>query len=141
MTTDGTRRTAGEAVGSVTVGDLPLTGSVTYGAGRIVARFTLTAEGTRNQRVEAMTLTNRGSARNADLQNLSLENGRGRRVTPVMSRLDGEHICFLFDPPLVLTPHQTQVLQVRADVRASRRRTIKFLLEEASDLLVEEVRN
>lgn len=128
------RRTTGVAQGSVTAEFLPLLQRVTYGDHRTVARIRLTADGTYDQEVDAITLTNDGSARNGDLQNLTLETARGEVLARLPS-LSGYRAPFVLTTPMGLERGAVKVLTVRADVRAGRRRTIDFTLEEPGDLV------
>lgn len=125
-------QTAGSAQGSVAVNFLPLLTRIRYGDGRTVARMTLSASDF-DQFVSAMTLTNDGSARDHDLQNLTLVTQRGV-VLARTPALDGELVPFTLDPPFLLPRGETMRLDVRADVRASIRRTVGLSLEEPSDL-------
>lgn len=127
------RRTVGAEQGSITAEFLPLLVRVTYGDHRTVARLRLTAEGTYDQAVDAITLTNDGSARDTDLQNLALETSRGQVLARLPSLRD--HLApFILTTPLTIERGQVFLLTVRADVRAGRRRTIGFTLEEPGDL-------
>lgn len=126
------RRTVGISQGSVSAAFLPLLSRITYGDRRVVARLRLEAEGY-DQLMEAVTLTNDGSARGADLQNLTLETSRGQ-ILARLPALDGERAPFVLPSPLLMERGQIFLLTVRADVRASRRRTIAFTLEEPGDL-------
>jgi hypothetical protein len=56
------------------------------------------------------------------------------RVTPVLPSLEGDLAPFVFDPPLLLEHGNVYLIEVRADVRASRRRTIRLLVEEPEDV-------
>lgn len=129
----GIRRTASGEAGSISVTFLPLIGRVRYGAQRTVARMSLTADGDSDQWLDAVMLTNDGSARGTDLQNLSLQTQR-KTVLARAAALEGSVVCFILEEPLFIERGQTVRVDVRADVWASRRRTILFLLEEASDL-------
>jgi len=129
------RRTVGQSQGSVSVAFLPLVSSVSYGNRRTVARLTMTADGSYDQMIDSLTLTNDGSARGNDLQNLSLETQRGV-VLAHLSALSENRASFILSAPYFLERGQTVRLDVRADIRASRRRTIDFSLEEPSDAIV-----
>ncbi len=131
------RTTVGQSQGSVEISFLPLFSRVRYGAHRIVSRFRLTAE-EYDQAVDALTLTNDGAARAEDLQNLTLETSRGQ-VLARLSSLDGDRAPFVLTSPFIIERGQVFLLTVRADVLASRRRTIDFILEEPSDLVARRV--
>lgn len=126
-------RATPSATGSIDAVFLPLNGALRYGANRIVSRIRLDADGGSDHTVNAITLTNDGSARDADLRNLWIEVS-GKQVTPKTARMSGNTVTLTFDPPLRLDRNASRMLQLRADVRASRRRTIRFILEEPSDL-------
>jgi hypothetical protein len=106
---------------------------ITYGTNRLLARFALRAE-VDNQQVYAVTLQNEGSARDADVRNLSLRTQTGDTSSQVQSSLTGESVRLAFDPPLHLERKRTYVLQLRGDVRSSSRRTIAFTISEPSDV-------
>lgn len=127
-----TVQTAGTSEGTVAVKFLPLLARIRYGDARVVARITLTASDF-DQFVWAMTLTNDGSARDGDLQNLTLVTQRGV-VLARAPALESELVPFTINPPFLLPRGETMRLDVRADVRASIRRTVGFSLEEPSDL-------
>ncbi len=124
----------GQTPGTIVVDYPELLRPVTYGARRTVLRLRVKAKD-RDQQVQSITLTNDGSARDSDLQNLYLQNSRGEKITSVAATMDGDRIELSFDPPLTLTRNDVRVLELVADVRASRRRTIRFTLEESSDLI------
>ncbi|ALM09920.1 MAG TPA: hypothetical protein DEB30_02630 [Candidatus Peribacter riflensis] len=134
-----TRTTTGIAQGSVSVEFLPVLSRIRYGAHRSVARLRLTAQGDFDQVVESITLTNDGSARGTDLQNLMLQTSRGQVLASLPS-LRGDLAPFVLASPLRLNRGQVILLEVRADMRASARRTVGFTLEEPSDLFARRVR-
>lgn len=119
--------------GTITVEYLRLNRTVGYGANKVISRLRLDADNESDHLIRSITLTNDGSARDDDLRNLRIE-ASGRTVSGRLRSLDGDIAVFTFDPPLRLGRNASRVLQVRADVRASRRRTIRLLLEEPSDL-------
>lgn len=124
----------GQAQGTIHVEFLPLLRPVIYGSARSVARLRLTAK-ERDQQVHSITLSNDGSARDVDLQSLFLRTTRGQSVTNVAVSLIGDAVALSFTPPLVLRRNAVHVWELIADVRASRRRTIRFTLDEPSDLV------
>ncbi len=134
------RRTVGATQGSIAAELLPLLQRVTYGDRRTVARLRLTADGTYDQELQAIMLTNDGSARNSDLQNLTLESSRGQ-VLARLPTLRDRTAPFVLPSPLFLQRGAVVLLTVRADVRASRRRTIAFTLEEPGDLVARRARS
>lgn len=119
---------------------LPVRTSVTYGANRTLARLRLENDGRRAQSVLAITFTNDGSARDADLQNLALYNSAGERISATAEVLDGSILRLELDPALHLESRDEKVLELRGDVRASRKRTIEFTIEEPSDVEAVEAR-
>ena len=44
---------------------------------------------------------------------------------------------FVLSPPLILKKNQTRLLELKADVRASRSRTIQLIIEEPGDIEAE----
>lgn len=128
-------RTTPATSGTVNVAFLELRKPVRYGANRTVSRFTLKAQD-KDLQALSMTLTNDGSASDADLRNLSLVTSSGERVTKIESKMDGDVVTLTFDPPFKLEKNASKLLELRADIRSSRKRTIRFTLDELSDLLV-----
>jgi len=127
-------RTAPYSVGSVSVDLLSALRRISYGADRVVARLRLTASGTEDQEVTHVVFTNQGSARNADLQNISLHDNRAQRVSSIAPRMTGDKVSLSLNPPVLISRGSSRIFELHADVRASRRRTIRFTVEEASDL-------
>lgn len=130
----GGRRIAGESEGTVAVSVLAPGTTVRYGDGRVIARIRFTAGSTNDHLLQAVTLTNEGDARNGDLQNLFLEARSGGRVTVVAPAMEGDRIHLRFDPPFLLKRNARRLLELRADVRAGRRKTIELILQEPGDL-------
>jgi len=130
---DSRMRTVGVPVGQISVDYLRLTTPVRYGNHRLISRFRLTADNRSDHRVHAISFTNTGTASDADLQNLSIE-FRGRDVTTVATHMDGDRVRLAFEPPFLLRKNHTLQFGLRADVRASRKRTIQFVIEEESDI-------
>ncbi len=138
-------RTAPITEGSVSIAFLPLTKPVRFGSQRTLSRFTLTADGDDDLVALTMTLTNDGKARSADIKNLFLETTRGERVTDVLPTLSGEEgdlaVLTFLNEGLPLPRNETKQLVLKGDIGASRKRTIRFTLEEESDLIVRRVRS
>lgn len=142
---DGTRgegewvRIAGDTRGSIAVTSLPLPRRLSYGSARVLARFLLRAEGD-NLRVHAITVVNGGKARGMDITDLWIESGGGDRLSAVLSALQDDRARFVLEPPLLLPENRTRVIEVRGSVRAGRRRTVEFTIEESSDIESDPVR-
>lgn len=129
------QRTAGGRVrGGISVEYLRLIKTVLYGKSRTVMRIRLAADGVEDHIIRAITVTNNGSASNADIQNMFLRVGRNRSVSSVVRQLDGEIVRFVLDPPLLLKKNQKRLLELQADVLASRRRTLQLIIEQPSDI-------
>ncbi len=126
-------------LGTVTISYRALTGTVSYGSQRVLARLLLQGSGA-NQEIDAITLTNDGSASDTDLRNLYFEDAAGTALTGTVDRLDGDHVRLVFDPPLSLERNAEKLIQLRADVRASRKKTIEFVVEENADVEARTVR-
>ena len=128
-----TRKTAGVAVGQIDVDYLPLTRRVRFGARQIVSRFTLKPDNRDEHLLHAITFTNNGSASDSDLQNLYIS-FRNRRISTIAKHMSRDTVQIQFDPPFLLRKNNKLKFALRADVRASRSRTIQFVIEEPSDL-------
>lgn len=127
-------RTAPPVRGVISVEYLKLPRPVRYGPDQTVARLKLTADRVDDHWLREITLTNDGKARNEDLQSLVLQSSRGVPLAPVRRTLAGDTVTFGFDTPVMLRKNDSIILVVKADVLASRDRTIRFLLEEPADL-------
>lgn len=128
----GSSRVAPVSQGTIEVEYLPVLTSTTYGAGRTLMRMRLTARD-EDQFVYSVTLTNAGKARDADVKNLSLGTRAGT-LTDVVASMAGDKVTLTFDPPLRLDRGEDILLLLKGDVRASRKKTIDFEVEEASDI-------
>ncbi len=126
--------TAPANIGLVTVSYLPLNGeSVLFGKNRTLFRFSLKAE-SKDQFIDAVTVTNLGSARSGDLQNIFLSGSDGVPLTAIAPTLDGSAVRLIFLTPVTLSRNATKVVQLHAAVTASKRRTIRLSIEEPSDI-------
>lgn len=124
----------GKALGTVSVQSLSLPNTLTYGSARTVARLRLDTVGRDDQLIRSITFVNDGSARDADLQNLFLETSGHSRLSPTVPSLQGDRVMIVLDPPLLLRRSESRVVQLLGDVRASRRRTVRLIIQEASDV-------
>lgn len=127
-------RTAPPVRGVIDVSYLKLPRLVQYGPNQTVARIRLTADKTDDHWLREITLTNDGKARNSDLQNLVLQSSRGVPLAPTVASLTNDIVRFGFDTPVMLRKNDSIVLVVKAEVLASRDRTIRLILEEPADL-------
>lgn len=121
-------------MGTVNVAFLGLTRALQFGKNRTFARIRLDADHIANQEIRALTLVNDGKAADGDLKNLRIENRRGEVLTDTLDQLDGKTARFTFDPPLLVDRNASLVLELKGDIAASRSQTIRFILEEPSDL-------
>lgn len=128
-----TRSTTGAPVGQISVEYLDINQRVHYGSRQRISRFTLTADNRDDHLVHAITFTNNGSASNDDLQDLYIE-FRNRSVSTVAPEMIGDKVRLEFNPPFALPKNHTLKFGLRADVRASRSRTIQFVIEEPADI-------
>jgi len=133
------RETVGRKLGTVSVTYLQLLKRVKYGFKRDVMRFQLEADSIDDHLLRVITLTNDGAARFMDLQNLYLTGTRGP-VTGRIANMDDDTVRLVFEPPVLLKKNEKRIFVLRANVLASRRRTIKFIVEEPGDLISEVVR-
>lgn len=127
-------RTVPSQAASLDFQALPLRRTLTYGAARELFRFQLRSTSVRDQQLVSVLLTNKGSAKDADLQNLRIVTSAGRQVTEKSAAMQGSDVLLTFDPPQVLGSHDVRVFSLIGDVRASRRRTVQFTIDEPSDL-------
>jgi len=118
--------------GNVNVEYLPQLTSVLYGRSRTLLRMRLSAEGN-DILVHAITLTNDGKARDTDLTNLFIGT-KDARLSAKLASMDGDKATFTFDPPLLIEKGDDRQLVLTGDVRASRKQTIDFEVEEAGDI-------
>lgn len=129
-----TRTTTPARTGTIDVSYPPLSGSVTFGAQRTVARINLEADNQSDHVITSIIFTNDGKARDEDLQNLKLFTSNEKQVGSTLKQLEGDLAAFVFDPPLLLEKNQTRSFVLKADVRASKRKTIRFVIEEPADI-------
>lgn len=125
--------TTGTPIGQISVEYLRLNERIRYGSRQRLARFTLTADSRDDHELHAITFTNNGSASDDDLQNLFIE-FRNRKISTKATALSSDTVRLEFSPPFELQKNQTLQFSLRGDVRASRSRTIQFIIEEASDI-------
>ncbi len=120
--------------GTIDVEYLSITGSQSYGANRVLQRLRLVARSRGDQQVTAIRFTNQGSARDTDLRSLYLRGSDGTPLSAKADRMDGDTVRLTLDPPLTLQGNDVRVLELRGDIRASRKKTIRWTIEEASDI-------
>lgn len=111
----------------------PLSRRISYGAGRTLARFLLSAQED-DLLMHAITLENRGSASGNDLQNLRIVNAKGEILTTTQVSLDGDRVRLEFRPPLLLERSSERLLELRGDVRSSIKKTVRLELTETDDM-------
>lgn len=116
-----------------------LTAVPVYGRQRTVGRLQLSNTGTRDVALEALTITNAGTARGSDLANIVLVTNRGQSLTDRVDQLSdrGERsVRLVFTPAFVLHRGDRVIFNIRADLLASRRRTVQLHIDSPSDLEV-----
>ncbi len=123
------------SAGSLTVRMLPVHARVSYGRIETVARIQLTAGSRTAQLLKRITFTNEATARDMDLQWLSLEMLSGTVLTAPLPHMRGYKATLVFDPTFVLHAGQTVVLNLKAEVRGSQSKKIEFGIEEQSDIV------
>lgn len=128
----------GPSVGTITADSLSLPNTLSYGSARTLARLRLTARG-EDQQITAITFVNDGSARDADLQNLFLETSGKTRLSSTVAALDGDRVRVELQPPLLLKRNEVRLVQLLGDVRASRRKTVRLIIQEPGDMEAEGV--
>ncbi len=120
--------------GTVNVEFLSLTKALQFGKNRTFARLRLEADNVTNHDLVSITLTNDGKATDADLQNLRLVNRKGEAVTTTAATMTGNRVTLTFDPLLRLNRNDLILLELKGDITESKKRTIRFTLEEPADL-------
>lgn len=126
--------TTPDKAGRVSVDLLPIRRYFPYGRTETVARIRFTADSTQDMLLKSITLTNRGSARDMNLINFSLEKNTGEQLSFPAQHMDGKFITLDFSPSYILERGRTVVLLVKAQINASYSRKIDFVLEEDSDV-------
>lgn len=126
----------GTSRSTVTATMLPLHRRPLYGDRRTLARIRLDSTGSDDVALTAMTLTNDGSARDGDLRDLVLVTGGGKVVTKSAPQLDGDRLRLVFSPAFVVGRRDERLLELRGNVRASRKRTVEFTVQEEGDVEV-----
>jgi len=134
----GVYRTVGPTRGTVTVTVLSPLNRVSYGDHRMIGRLRITVDGVADQELSGITLTNRGSASDTNLQNITAEL-RGQSVSRALTSMDGDLLPLVFDPPLILTRGGTWLIDLRANVRSGIRKTISLTVEESGDVSAQPV--
>lgn len=125
---------ANSQIGTIDVNYLRLNTRVRYGTSQTVLRFQLQADNETDQLLQFITFTNNGSATNADLQNLFIATSAGKRVTAIVQQLTADKVTVQFSPEFLLKKNTSYSFSLKADVRASRSRTLQFKIEEPSDI-------
>ncbi len=120
---------------SLTVRLLPTSAHVEYGHIESVARVQLTAGPGTAHLLKSITFTNVETARDMDLQWLSLETLSGTGLTAPVPHLRGYTATLEFSPTIILQAGETKVLNLKAEVHASRSKKINFVIEEPSDIV------
>lgn len=126
----------GTSRSTVTAIMLPLHRRPLYGDRRTLARIRLDSTGSDDVALTAMTLTNDGSARDGDLRDLVLVTGGGKVLTKNAPQLDGNRLRLVFSPAFVVGRRDERLLELRGNVRASRKRTVEFTVQEEGDIEV-----
>ena len=111
-----------------------------YGRNRTVARLELQAVGLRDQRILAITFKNLNSASSPRLTNLFLQTADEKRLSSAVPELTDSTVRIVLDPPLMLDNNSRKLIELHADVRGSKKRLIRFTIEEPSDIEAEEIR-
>lgn len=111
-----------------------------FGTTSVLSRIQLHGDGYKDQEVSSITLTNHGKASGTDLRDLRLRNRAGGVLTATLESLDGKRVRLVFTKPLFLKRNSTLLVELIGEVRASRSKTISFVLEEPSDVEAGEAR-
>lgn len=125
---------------NITAAFRPVAGGISFGNDRIVARLLIENGINAAQQLHSIVFTNKGSASNVDLQNVYLETSSGERVSAKVKNMDGKTVTVMLDPPFYLERGRQYLLRLRADVRGSRRKTLRWTIEEPSDIFATQAR-
>ncbi len=127
--------TSPTTAGAISVKFLPVNPRlIRYGRVETVARLQLTADGSSDQLLRSITLTNNESARDFDLLNLTLQSSSQKVLSSAAARLNGKQVTLKFEPSYILKRGQTVVILLKAEIRGSITRKVQFMLEQESDL-------
>lgn len=126
--------TTPDKAGSVRVDLLPIRSYFRYGRIETVARLQFTGDSSQDMLLKGITLTNRGSARDMNLINFSLEKNTGEKLSFPAQHMDGKLARITFSPSYILERGRTVVFLLKAQINASQSRKIDFELEEDSDV-------
>lgn len=125
--------------GSITVTFHPVSGTVRVVTEDTLAKFTIEADSEAHQLLQAITLTNAGTATWDKVRNLYLTRNRGRALTNTVARLQDDEVTLTFFEPYFLRRGQSVTFELRG--RAfTRDETINFVLKEPSDLQAQSTR-
>lgn len=120
--------------GTINATLLGLTRQPRFGVSSTLARIRLEADGYKDQEVHAITFLNKGKAQNADVRNLRIQTRRGEVLTATLAGLDAKRARLIFTEPLSLKRNSNIVLELVGEFRASKSRTVSFVIEEPSDV-------
>ncbi len=127
------------AEGEIVITFLPVREKVSAIRDETFAKFSLRAIGGAHQVFYGITLTNKGSAGNEDLQNLYLTRRGGRAITPIVKTMEGDSVTFKLSQPYFIRQNQTISFELHGQAYAASK-TVNFVLEEPADLISQPTR-
>ncbi len=120
--------------GGITVTFLPLSSSTSAIAEHTLAKIQLSADNVSSHLISSITLTNKGTAKNAEIRSLYITTAQeGNPLTNTALALQGDEVTLRFLEPYFLKSGDTQTLHLKGR-RYTRRKTVDFVLREPSDL-------
>jgi len=120
--------------GGITVTFLPLSSSTSAIAEHTLAKIQLSADNVSSHLISSITLTNMGTAKNAEIRSLFVTTKQdGHPLTNTALALQGDEVTLRFLEPYFLKSGDTQTLHLKGR-RYTRRKTVDFVLKEPSDL-------
>ena len=127
-----------EAVGTATV-TFVSPGNIKTMTEDTLARFYIDASSDKHQLLYAITLTNEGSggkgrAKDDDLRDMFITRKRGRPLTSVVGKMDGDEVHFQFLRPYFLPRGQKFLFELRGHAYTSEK-VVSFTLKESEDLV------
>ena len=122
-----------DPAGELVIEFRPLAGKIHAVKNEALSRFYLEAKG-KHHLLYAITLTNRGTAKDDDLRNLYITRNNGRALTQVEKFMDKDQVTLRFSRPYFLRKGNRALFQLRGNAY-TRKKSIDFHLEEPVDIL------
>jgi hypothetical protein len=120
--------------GQITITFLPVTGSLSALSEHTLSKMQISADNESDHLLYGVTLTNEGSAKDADIRLIYLRTKQGRGpLTNIRSKMDGKEVLLRFTSPYLLERGKPILFELRGRPY-TRTKTMRFTLKEESDL-------